>query len=652
MPTSTTNRKPRTARSRQRPRGKRTPRSPVKLTESRGFDLETLFRLPSLLLPKLSWRRDRFAYFWDGNGRLELYVRSTDHDDARQVSHGEVPRSLRWGPIWDRTDRSLVFIRDVGGDERNDLFRIDVDSGAVQQLTNRPADSYPTEFSPDNRWILVMSNMAGQGGRAQSNLWRVPSGSGTPEQLTDYASPVSVFGFGTATWSPDGRLIAYSANETDDPRNQDVYVCDADGSNAGRVYRGHVGSMDNVSAWHPDGQHLAIVSDAGGRYRSGILTLGTEEVRWFGDGRHDEVPGEFSPDGRSLVTLTLDGVRVVPRVYAVDSRRGSDLRMDGGVVMDAEFAPDGRSVLAEYQSPTRRGEYTRLRIDRPPQPLLPAVYGPLDPSQFVDPRTVRYKTFDGRQIEALLYGPKRPRARYHPALVEVHGGPTGQYFRYFDAGAQYLVSRGFAILQPNIRGSTGYGAEFQDLNRMDWGGGDLKDVVAGARYLGKLPYVDPLRLGIWGGSFGGFMTYIATVKEPDLWHAACAWVGITDLELLYNESREHYKYYFREQMGDPIENKDLWRDRSAIHFADRLRAKLLIVHGTNDPRCPIDQARAYRDKLLMLGRRSGVDFEYHELEGEGHGSADIEQKLRSARIVSDFFERTLAPSPPLAGSSG
>ena len=612
------------------------------------LELEVLFRLPSLLFPKLSWQRDRVAYFGDKTGRLELYIRSVNRDDTRQVSHGEVPRSLRWQPIWDRSDRSLVFVRDVGGDERNDLFRIDVDSGRVQQLTERPADTYPLAFSPDNRWILATSNMVGKGGRAQSNLWRIPASGGVPEQLTDYANPVNGISFGTAAWSPNGRQIAYSENETDDIRNQDVYLCDSDGSNPRRVYRSRIGTFDTVSDWHPNGRQLAITSDSGGRPRPGLLDLESGGVQWLGDGHRDEVALEYSPDGRSLLTIVMDGVDLTARTYRLADHRGRDLRMDGGVIMAGEFAPDGQSVLAWYESPVRRGEIARLSADRPPQTIVPATYGAVDRSLLVNPRTVRYRTFDGRSIEALLYVPRRVGRRQQPALVEVHGGPTGQFFRYFDSRTQYLVNHGFVVIQPNIRGSTGYGIEFQDLNRNDWGGGDLKDVIAAAKYLAKLPSVDPNRLGIWGGSFGGFMTYIATVKEPDLWRAACAWVGVSDLELLYNESREHYKHYFREQMGDPVANRELWRDRSAIHFADRLRAKLLMVHGTNDPRCPIDQARVYRDRLIALGRKEGEDFEYFELGEEGHGSADIEQKIRSAKILSDFFAETLGGTAPPA----
>jgi dipeptidyl aminopeptidase/acylaminoacyl peptidase len=110
---------------------------------------------------------------------------------------------------------------------------------------------------------------------------------------------------------------------------------------------------------------------------------------------------------------------------------------------------------------------------------------------------------------------------------------------------------------------------------------------------------------------------------------------------MYEQSMEHFKYFLREQMGDPEEDGALWADRSAIHFAEHLRAKLLMVHGVNDPRCPVDQSRIFRDRLLALGRQEGVDFEYVELTEEGHGSSDIEQKIRTFQILADYLERVL-----------
>jgi dipeptidyl aminopeptidase/acylaminoacyl peptidase len=137
------------------------------------------------------------------------------------------------------------------------------------------------------------------------------------------------------------------------------------------------------------------------------------------------------------------------------------------------------------------------------------------------------------------------------------------------------------------------------------------------------------------------MTFMAVTKKPDLWKAAPAWVGITDLHRMYAKSMEHFKYFLREQIGDPGQDTDLWRDRSAINFADNVHAKLLIVHGANDPRCPVEQSRLFRDRLLELEHIKGVDFEYVEFADEGYGSTDIEQRSRTYQLLADYMQRQL-----------
>jgi dipeptidyl aminopeptidase/acylaminoacyl peptidase len=274
--------------------------------------------------------------------------------------------------------------------------------------------------------------------------------------------------------------------------------------------------------------------------------------------------------------------------------------------------------------------------------ILAADHGSIDPSVFVSSEHVTYPSFDGLEIPALLYAPRDvDDGERLPAIVHVHGGPTGQFFRIFDLFAQFFVDRGFIVLAPNIRGSTGYGVEFRDAALRDWGGADLEDVAAGANYLETLPYVDPDRLVLFGGSYGGFMTLIAATKKPELWHAAVAWVGISDLHAMYEESEEHFKYFLREKMGDPEADAQLWRDRSAVNFAQDLKAKLLMIHGVNDPRCPVSQSRIFRDRLVELGYTEPDDFEYVELAEEGHGSQDIDQRQRVFRILGDWLDKTL-----------
>jgi len=170
-------------------------------------------------------------------------------------------------------------------------------------------------------------------------------------------------------------------------------------------------------------------------------------------------------------------------------------------------------------------------------------------------------------------------------------------------------------------------------------------VAAAAEYLRRQPYVDPQRLGIYGMSYGGYLTYAAVTYCPDFWAVGVALSGITDMKLAYEEEMPELRHYDLEIMGDPAKNAALWHERSPVHFAENLRAPILMIHGLHDPRCPVSQARVFRDALLRLGRKEGRDFEYLEFSDEGHGSADREQILRSYRPAFSFLRRHLLDPP-------
>ncbi len=605
--------------------------------------LEELCRLPSFYLPTVSWKGDRVAFYWDKTGQMELHVMDLATRQTRQLSHGEVPRALRAGFVWDRADRGIVFAKDSGGTEQHDLYRIDVKTGAVTQLTNdQTAQEYVAQFSPDNAWLTVLTNKrhpAAPDRPGQLNLWKMRADGSDYAPLTNYAFPVN-----GGQWSADGKLISYFTNEdTADLGNTDSYVVGADGSGARKVLSVKKGSKDTIADWHPDGRRLAVTSDASGQNRAGILDLETGAVRWLSGEGVEEHAVRFSKDGKLLAAIRNHESSVRPVVYDVETGTPRDLGLPGGFAVGASFFDNDHKLLVSFSSDVTRGSLVAydLRTDTF-EVLLPAEYGSIDRSVFVEAKHVWYPTFDGRKIPALLYAPRDIAAGERlPAIVHVHGGPTAQHFRGFDPFAQFLVDRGLVVIEPNIRGSTGYGVDFRDAALKDWGGADLEDVASAAEYLKTLPFVDPERLVVFGGSYGGFMTFIAATKKPELWRAAVAWVGISDLHKLYEKSMEHFKYYFREQMGDPEKDRALWRDRSAIEFADQLHAKLLMVHGVNDPRCPVDQSRIFRDRLLALGRKEGEDFEYVELGDEGHGSTDIAQKIRTFNILADYLERVL-----------
>jgi len=604
------------------------------LTGHDNIPLEELARLPTFLLPTLSWQRDKVAFYWDKTGRMELYMLDLTTREVAQLSHSEVPRAIRTGFAWSRDGQGIVFGKDKDGDEQHNLFHLDVRTGKVTQLTENPSvQEHALEFSPNDEWLLVNANLNGQ-----MNLFKLHLERREYVRLTDHENPAA-----EGIWSPDGAWVAYATNETGDFVNQDVYLCDADGGRRRRLLRVREGSRDRPAAWHPDGKMLAITSDASGDNRVGLCDVATSEVHWLTPEGLDETAVEFSDDGRYLAALRNEDAMMRPVVYDVAAGEGHLLELPPGCGMGASFVGDGRKLLVTYDTDVRRPELLiyDLRADTW-QAILPAEYGCIDPALFVEHEYVRYPSFDGLEIPAILYKPRNfSEGDKLPAIVFVHGGPTGQFFRNFNPYAQFLADRGFVLLMPNVRGSTGYGVGFRDMNIKDWGGGDLEDVAAGAAYLKSLPFVDAGRIGVFGGSYGGYMTFMASVKKPDLWKAAVARVGISDLHRLYDSSMEHFQYFLRRNMGDPKADADLWRDRSAIHFMENLKARLLIVHGVNDPRCPIEQARIVRDRLLALGKVEGEDWEYVELGGEGHGSSDIEQKIRSYRLLVDFMERRL-----------
>ena len=608
--------------------------------------LDELCRLPSFFFPQVSWKGDRVAFYWDKSGRIELYVMDLANKAVRQVSHGEVPRAMRTGFAWSRDDRFIAFGKDAGGNEQHDLYKIEVESGDVTRLTNDPAaEEHAIQFSPDDKWLTVVTNKrhpTAPERAGQLNLWKLSADGGEYLPLTNYPFPLWYGGGGY--WSNDGQLVNFTVNE--DPahlQNRDGYVVGADGTGARKVFSVRPGSQDTLGEWHPDGRRIAATSDASGQNRAGIVDIQTGDVRWYSPEGIEEHALRFSKSGRWLVTIRNEESQVRPILYDVETGKARDLVLPAGFALGAQFFANDTKLLINYSTDVTRTALVAYDLaTETAETLIEPEYGSIDRKVFVKAEHVWYETFDGKKVPALLYRPSDigPGEKL-PAIVHVHGGPTGQWFRGFDPFAQFLVDRGLVVLEPNIRGSTGYGVDFRDAAIKDWGGADLEDVAAGAEYLASLPYVDADRLVVFGGSYGGFMTFIAATKKPDLWRAAVSWVGISDLHRMWDESKEHFRYFLREQMGDPDKDRDLWRDRSAIEFADKLSAKLLMVHGVNDPRCPVSQSRIFRDKLLSLGKREGEDFEYVELADEGHGSADIQQKIRTFTILADYLERVL-----------
>jgi dipeptidyl aminopeptidase/acylaminoacyl peptidase len=603
--------------------------------KSNPLPLEELMSLPSYSFPELSYDKSKLAFYWDKTGRIELHVLDIAKREKRQLSEGEVPRAPRSGLTWDRETKQIFFGKDVGGNEQHDIWSMDL-NGEIQVLTETP-DAQEIVGSPshDNEWLSFISTRSGQ-----MNVHIMKLDGSDVKQLSASDIPVTV-----GKWSPNDKLLIMSTNEMKtNLENNDIYLYNFENEEMERIVRmSEEGSHDYFNDWGPDGKTIAFQSDVSGLNQVGLFNLKSQEITWLSDKEKDENRGLFSPNGKYLATLVNDEATIRPVIYDLKSEERIELPLPPGNATIIDFYSDEKLLLS-FIPVTKRPEILLYNFKtKKMEILLEAEYGSIDPKRFVEPDYIRYDSPDGTKIPAIVYKPKDiPKGVKLPAIVNVHGGPTGQYFRAFDARGQYLASEGFVLILPNVRGSTGYGVDFRDACIKDWGGKDLEDVVGAAEYLKKQPYIDNDRIAVAGGSYGGFMTYLAMTKKPDHWKAGFAWIGISDLISMYGESMPHFKYFLERQMGHPSEEEELWKDRSAVNFAEQMTGKMLIFHGVSDPRCPVSQARIFRDKLLKLGKVEGEDFEYEEIEEVGHGGyGDIKTRIHTIKKMTDFFKRNL-----------
>jgi dipeptidyl aminopeptidase/acylaminoacyl peptidase len=572
--------------------------------------------------------------------------------------------------------RRLLFSSDISG--QFNLWRVAARGGWPEQLTSYENQSVRTvSVSPDGKTIVFTADREGD---EFHQIYALPVKGGWPEAWTDLPE-VQHFA-DQLGWSPDGSEYAYSAN-SETPTNQEVWVRDVA---SGEVRKALGGELFAAAAgWSPDGGHLLSVD-----YRSNSntsiyldereLTPHQGEVRFL--------PGPWARDGSGFYLLTDEGREFLGLAFYDLERDGYEwletpegdveevaLSKDGRVLAwnvnedgwgrlrlrDLEtgedlpepqlpegvgafwgqsslvLSPDGSRAALIWGSPRRAHEiYSIETATGRTRKVTDNMVGGLRERDLAAPELVRVPTWDGREIAAWLYRPKSRRRV--PTVLCIHGGPEAQERPWYQPFYQYLVSRGFAVLAPNIRGSTGYGKTYQTLIHRDWGGGDMRDFEALAKWLQEQDFVDGERLGVYGGSYGGFATLTCVTRLPDYWAAAVDVVGPSNLVTFSKAVPPTWRRFMDEWVGNPETEADFLLERSPITYVENVRAPLLVLQGANDPRVVKPESDQMVERLRELGR----EVEYVVFEDEGHGFTKRENQLRAYRLASDWLEQHLA----------
>ena len=610
--------------------------------------LEALASLPTLAHPTVSPDGSEVAFYYDVTGRNELHVLDLETGDLEQWSDGEVPRNARWFVEWAADGDAVYFHLDDDGDEQNDVYRISRD-GDVEPVVEMDGQAMLHDVGENGDALLVGSSRDGQ-----MNVYRHDLAASETTKITNHDR--AVWG---SLLSPDGDHVAYSTNESDDYDNRDVYVAAADGSAVRNLDIGDVGAEAMPVDWHPDGDRLLVTDNTPDLSRIGVYDLDADDVTWYGDGEYEEGGQFFTEDGDRIVGIRSRDAVSMPVVYDLETGDGRELDLPDGVAgfgMAGDASISASEVALTHTTPTTRTELLAYDLDADEtETLVEPEYGPFEPADFADaeyltvesdgvPETdqhaVDHDPYEAFDVGALLYDSgERPS----PLIVNPHGGPRARDTMSFDLYTQVLASMGFAVLKVNYRGSTGRGREFVEELIDDWGGAEQGDVATAAEHvLDDRDWLDDDRVVVFGGSYGGYSAYWQAVQYPDLYDASVAWIGLTDLEDMYENTMPHYRTELMEKyLGSPEDSPELYAERSPVNYVENVDAPMFLIHGVNDRRVPVSQARIFRDALDDAGYDAGErgDYEYEELGEEGHASSDQDQKLRMFRLLEGFLDR-------------
>ena len=539
-------------------------------------------------------------------------------------------------------------------------------------------------WSPDGQWLAF--NVAPGGGFNEQIYVVRPDGTGL-RRLTDGGKAGNFL----SGWSPDGRFIAFSSNQRD-PSARDSYLLDVATGQARMVAQNRgIGSIEDVSR---DGKYT-IINRLVNRGDNNLYLVRLSDSKETLLTPHDG-PGEFdgikfSPDGRSiylvsnkdrdltaLARVRLDRNDQPGPIEVLAARDDGEL---GGAVMNEQgtsvaliWNVAGRSELNFYDTATGKmvqgpqmpaeivgglnfskdGRRLAMSISGASTPaniwvldltskqfnqITQSPHAGVDLSKLVRPELVRYKAHDGLELSGWLYQPPGAR-RPGPIVLSFHGGPEGQERPGFNSMYQALVSRGIAVFAPNVRGSSGFGKKFVNLDNGALRENGVKDIKASVDYVVSAGVADPKRIGIVGGSYGGYMVMAGLTEYPDMFAAGADLFGVVNFETFFKNTQPWMAAISKIEYGDPDKEAEMLRRLSPMTRIDRVKAPTIVLHGANDTNVPVIEAEQVVENL----KKRNVPVEYVLFPDEGHGWRKTPNRIRSTVAIVKFFEKYLKAS--------
>ena len=653
-----------------------------------------LILMPAILLSQSSRLTLEDLLANSGGDRGRVGVLSPDGTQFARVERGQIvlvsldgrtrktvttTAAPKLEPSWSPDGQQLAFISE------GDVWTVTALGGDPKRLTHDPvgpgdprgASDHRPSWNPKSEWILYQS------GRHGFNELYVVRTDGSAEQLlapteiykgadtllpktSDQGDAVSSDRFDPSpSWSPDGTRISYTERSRQffSGRLRVLYFDARTGTSAGYKLDLYTAKNDrggawaiNTAAWAPDSKQLVVVLQETGwdklwtiRAKGGTphpLTKGTGE---------DESP-VFSPDGKWIAFSSNRDLPEERHLWVIAAKGGVPHRLMHlpGIEGSPQWSPDSKLIYfsrgtALQASVTYVAQASGEGESKAIETVKPSKFGELG----IQPEVAHFNSNDGLPLAGILYKPAGYEAgKRYPTVIWAHGGPEAEALLSLNPWPLYLAQEGYVVLEPNFRGSTGYGERFRNSNVEASGGGEIDDIGAAVAYLVRAGIADPRRVAIGGGSHGGTVVANAVAKLPDTFAAGIEMFGVVDRALFLRYTNRNSKIRWETKMGGTPEQKPaVYRKANVLPDVATIKTPLLILHGEEDPQVPPQESA----ELVAALKEAGKSFSYHTYPNEGHGFQQREHQLDAYERELSFLQKYLAPgtteTAPHAGAN-
>lgn len=573
-------------------------------------------------------------------GIFNVYTVGTSGGDATQLTSST--KESTFGVSYFPADARFIYTYDRGGNENSHLYLRELD-GTERDLT--PGEKTKANFlgwSKDRKSFFYSTNT------------RDPKYFDVFEMTIADMSSTPVFkdenGYSFADISDDKRYIAFS-KAGDSTTDSDIFLFDNSTKEMKKITP-HTGEVSfNAQSFDPASRYLYYTTDEGSEFaalKKYELATGKSELvekePWDIQGTY------FSRNGKYRVTVINQDARTVVKIYDTASGKLVPLpKLPGGDITGVTFAPS-ESRLAFYLNGDRSPAnlYIYDLSSKAVTKLTNSLNPEINVDDLVEAENIRFKSFDKLDIPGILYKPHQASAANKvPAIVLVHGGPGGQARRNYKAQVQFLVNHGYAVLDVNNRGSSGYGKTFFTLDDRKHGREPLWDVIEAKKYLQSLGWVEEQKIGVMGGSYGGYMVLAALAFKPEEFAVGVDIFGVSNWVRTLQSIPPYWESFRKslyKEIGDPTTQLDMLKAASPLFHADKIRRPLIVLQGKNDPRVILPES----DEIVEAVKKNNVPVEYVVFDNEGHGFTKKVNEIRASKAILDFLDKYLRGSATAA----